>query len=77
MKLLQNLLNHRHKQQRIIQTEIVAQESILNIYLRRRQPERQHNQDLAWINKHDQSPKVKLRNKHERKIQRLKEELKQ
>ena len=32
---------------------------------------------MAWINKHDQSPKVKLRNKHERKIQRLKEELKQ
>ena len=77
MKLLQNLINYRYKQQRIIQTEIVTQESILNVYLRQSQPERHHNQDFAWINKHDQSPKVKLRNKHERKIQRLKEELKQ
>jgi hypothetical protein len=35
------------------------------------QPQHQHNNDLHWINKHDQLPKQKLRRTHERKLRDL------
>ena len=74
IKLRNNLLNYRHMQQRMINIEIITHNTILKIYLEDAQPKRQHNQDLLWMNKHDQLPKEKLRRKHEQKLEILKDE---
>lgn len=54
-----NMLEWRYKQKRYITNEITTQEKILNLYLNENHPERNHEQDLGWINKHDKNKKKK------------------
>jgi len=73
IKLRNNLLDHRYREQRMFNIEIKTQNSIIKWYLEDCQPEREHNNDLHWMNKYDQLPKEKLRRTHERKLQDLME----
>ncbi|CAF1230956.1 unnamed protein product [Rotaria sordida] len=71
IKLRNNLLNYQFKQQRNINIEINTQLSIIKWYLEDAEPSRQRTNDLEWINKYDQSPRAKLRKKHNEKLQKL------
>jgi len=44
---------------------------ILKLYLKDGQPEREHDKDLHWINKHYLLPRYKWIDIHERKFQNL------
>jgi hypothetical protein len=71
VKFRNNLLDYRYKEQRMINIEIETQNSIMKRYLEDTQPQRQHNYDLHWINKHDILPKQTLRRRHKRTLQYL------
>ena len=54
-KLRNNLIEHKHKLLRINTVNIKMQLNILYIYLQQMQPNRNHELDLKWINKHDKN----------------------
>lgn len=66
-----NLLNEKFKQQKFINIELNTQLSIIQRYLKDSQPNRQHSNDLQWINKHDKTPRDKLIEIHQRKLNDL------
>ncbi|CAF2990126.1 unnamed protein product [Rotaria sp. Silwood2] len=70
-KIRNNLIEHQYKQKHCLEIELATQKSILDLYLNNHQPLRQHQFDLSWINKRDDLPKIKLRQKHEIKLQKL------
>ena len=71
IKMRNNLLDHRFKQQRKVNIELNTHLPIIEWYLEDAVPFRQHENDLKWINKYDQSPRVNLKEKHDKKLQKL------
>jgi hypothetical protein len=66
-----NLLEFNYKQHRISLTKINTQSNILAMYLNNLQPDRDHQSDLNWMNKHDKRIREKLIIKHEKKLNTL------
>ena len=70
-KIRNNLLEHYYKKRRLTHIEINTQYNVLYIYLKEIEPNRNHHDDLQWINKHDKRKKDKLVKKHDIKFQTL------
>jgi len=71
IKMRNNTLNWRFKQKRNIINEINIQEQILDHYMKQINPQRYHQNDLMWINKHDKNMKEKLEEKRQKKLNEL------
>ena len=70
-KMRNNVLQWRYKQRRHLMIDIKTQEKILHIYMNEIHPERQHTNDMIWMNKYDKNKKDKLEKKHKEKLQNL------
>ena len=69
--LRNNLLEAKYRERRLISSELKLQEQILLSYLETEQPNRNHQEDLRWMNKHDGRPREKMKMMHEKKLSSL------
>ena len=68
IKIRNNTLEWKYKQNKLLLIEIATQESILNIYMKKAHPHRDHAYDLNWMNKHDNKKKDFIIKKHLKKF---------
>jgi hypothetical protein len=71
IKIRNNTLEFKYKQLRLNKVDTITQEKILQTYMMRNNQDRNHQQDLIWINKNDQCIKDKIIRNHKRKIDEL------
>lgn len=70
-KMRNNILEWQHKQLKFILKETKTEEEILKMYMVEINPQRDHINDLNWINKHDKKRKEMMLEKHEKKLKSL------
>ena len=70
-KLRNNTLEWQYKRSRLLSTDIATNERILRLYMVKTQPQRDHELDLSWINKHDKKKNESVAKRHEKKIKEL------
>jgi hypothetical protein len=64
IKIRNNTLEFKYKQLRLNKVDTITQEKILQTYMMRNNQDRNHQQDLIWINKNDQCIKDKIIRNH-------------
>lgn len=74
IKMRNNTLESQYRNQRLNNIDIITQENILKTYMINYHPERNHIEDLVWINKNDKNVKEKIKAKHDIKINVLLQE---
>ena len=71
IKIRNNTLEWQQRQRKFVLNDLATQEKILKRYLNQAHCQRNHNDDLSWMNKNHMRKREALKLKHKRKLETL------